>query len=168
MKLPVSLGYVVVVMLLAGAAAVLSYTMPHPAFNLSALLIGIYALHLVSLRVMVREYAGRARLIGKLGNDGPWENMDVRQIRDGLEKERRELDNRKAELERKIEAAEEQYNLLRQMIRDRVGNGPQAPATASAPAQVPVTAAVSDSRAPSAGGQRVTTTDFPPRIHGRW
>ncbi len=60
MKPPVSLEYVVVVALLASSTAVLSYTMPDPAFNLAALLLGIYALHLVSVRIVVRKYANAA------------------------------------------------------------------------------------------------------------
>ena len=40
MKSPVSLEYVIVVALLAVSAAVLSYVMVNPVFNLSALLLG--------------------------------------------------------------------------------------------------------------------------------
>jgi hypothetical protein len=163
MKSPVSLGYVVVVMLLALAAAALSYVMPHPAFNLSALLIGVYALHLVSLRVLMREYAGRARMLGKLGEGGvDGRRVNKRDIRDGLEKERRELERQQAELQKKIQAAEAQYDVLRHMIRDRVGNGSDTPGSVSvAPAMQEGTAA-----SPSTGRRNVTID--PPRIHGRW
>lgn len=156
MKPPASLDYVDVVALLAVAAAVLSYTMPHPAFSLAALLLGIYALHLVSLRIVVRQYAGAAP--GKKPGRARASMDDVKQVKSELELERRELENRKAELQERIVAAEQQWELLRQMIRDRVEEGaPLSDSVASGPQSAWTTTP-----------GRTDDSDESPRIHGRW
>lgn len=159
MKSPVSLEYVVTVALLAVTAAVLSYVMPHPALSLTALILGIYALHLVSVRIVVRQYAGvaPARRPKKAAETA----AEIRQMREELDLERRELDNRKAELQGRITAAEQQYEMLRQMIRERVEAGATAPAVTSTPQQA-WTEATPQVAVPGSG------SDGPQRVHGRW
>ena len=77
-----------------------------------------------------------------------------------MKTKRRELDNRKAELQQRIVAAEQQWELLRQMIRDRVEKGGTLPdSVVSNPENVL-------SSTSSAG--RTNGSDDPPRIHGRW
>ena len=158
MKAPVSLDYLVAVILLAVACAVVSFISPSPAFNLASLLLGVYALHLVSLRVVLRQWA----------KSGHWSKhlkghhlAEIRTLRDELESDRRELDNRKAELQQRIDAAEQQWELLRQMIRDRVEGGVELPDTVAIEQQTVWTATT----APSPGNG---SSDDPPRIHGRW
>lgn len=150
MRSPVSLGYVVSVALLAVSAAVLSYVTPHPALSLSALILGIYALHLVSVRIVLRQYAGVAPV--RRPKKESESAFEIRQMREELEADRRELENRKEELQARIAAADQQYEMLRQMIRERVEAGAAAPSVAPAP-QVTVAA---------------TGSDEPQRIHGRW
>ena len=163
MKSPVSLGYVIAVALLAVSAAVLSYVAPEPAFSLAALLLGIYALHLVSVRIVVRQYAGVGRATRSRRKAETESAYEARQIREELELERRELENRKAELQERIVAAEEQWELLRQMIRDRVEGGATLPDSVAAGQQGTL---VSTSMPPTPG--RSNGSDEPPRIHGRW
>ncbi len=158
MKPPVSLEYVVVVSLLASSAAVLSYTMPDPAFNLAALLIGIYALHLVSVRIVVRKYAGAAT--GKKARRSRESMDDDKQMKEELEIERRELENSKAELQQRIVAAEQQWQLLRNMIRERVEEGASVPDSAAAGTQ--------NALATSAVPGPTKGPDEPRSIHGRW
>lgn len=160
MKSPVSLEYVIAVALLAVSAAVLSYVTPQPVFSLAAILLGIYALHLVSLRIVVRQYAGVAPTRSSRRKRVAEVNQEVRQMREELDLERRELDNRKAELQQRIVAAEQQWELLRQMIRDRVEGGSSLPDSVVAGTQ----GALSSTSAPG----RTNGSDDPPRIHGRW
>jgi hypothetical protein len=162
MKSPVSLEYVIIVALLAVSAAALSYMTPQPVFNLAALLLGVYALHLVSVRVVVRQYAGvaprtRSRRSRQTGN-----SQEMRRMREELDLERRELDNRKAELQERIVAAEQQWELLRQMIRDRVEGGGRLPDSVAASPQM----GLSGSAASAPG--RGNGSDESTRIHGRW
>lgn len=163
MKSPVSLGYVIAVALLAVSAAVLSYMAPQPALNLASLLLGIYALHLVSLRIVLRQFAGvapvtRARRTRRSRTTEAQE--DIRRVKEELDLERRELDNRKAELQERIVAAEQQWELLRQMIRDRVEKGGTLPDSVVANPE----GALSSASSPG----RTNGSDDPPRIHGRW
>lgn len=160
MKPPVSLEYVVVVALLALSAAVLSYTMPDPAFSLAALLLGIYALHLVSVRIVVRQYAGAVPAKGKTARRARESMDEIRQIKEELELERRELENRKAELQQRIVAAEQQWQLLREMVRERVEKGASIPNSVAAGSQNTLTA--STVPGPTNG------SDEPRRVHGRW
>jgi hypothetical protein len=81
-------------------------------------------------------------------------------IREELDLERRELDNQKAELQQRIVAAEQQWELLRQMIRDRVEGGASLPDSVVAGSQ----SALTSSSSPG----RTNGSDDPPRIHGRW
>jgi len=160
MKSPVSLEYVIAVALLAVSAAVLSYVTPQATFSLAAILLGIYALHLVSLRIVVRQYAGVAPASRSRRARATAVDREIRQMRDELDLERRELDNRKAELQQRIVAAEQQWELLRQMIRDRVEKGGTLPdSVVSNPENV-----LSSTSAPG----RTNGSDDPPRIHGRW
>lgn len=161
MKTPVSLDYLVAMMVLAAASAVLSYLSPSPAFNLAALLLGVYALHLVSLRVVLREYA----------TGGHWSRHlrgkhleEIRAARQELEADQRELDNRKADLQQRIDAAEQQWELLRQMIRDRVEGGVELPDAVTIQQQN------AWSTEPAAPGTRKANgpADDGPRVHGRW
>ena len=164
MKPPVSLEYVIVVALVALSAAVLSYTTSHPAFSLAALLLGVYALHLVSLRIVVRQYAGVSPAIRSSLRTGRAAGSDdeIRRLREELDLERRELDNRKAELQQRIVAAEQQWELLRQMIRDRVeGSG-------GMPDSVIAGSAGTLASASTSVPGRSNGTDEEPRIHGRW
>jgi len=158
MKSPVSLEYTVVVALLAVSAAVLSYMTLNPVFNVAALLLGIYALHLVSVRVVVRQYAGVAPATRAKRATGI--DLEAMRIREELDLERRELDNQKAELQQRIVAAEQQWELLRQMIRDRVEGGGSLPDTVGADSQSVLTSASSPGR--------TNGSDDPPRMHGRW
>ena len=158
MKPPVSLEYVIVVALLALSSAVLSYTMPDPAFSLAALLLGISALHLVSVRIVVRKYAGAAT--GKRARRARESMDDVKQMKEELELERRELENRKAELQQRIVAAEQQWELLRQLIRERVEEGASGPNSVAAGSQRALTS--STVPGPTNG------SDEPRRVHGRW
>jgi hypothetical protein len=160
MKPPVSLEYVVVVALLALSAAVLSYTMPDPVFSLAALLLGIYALHLVSVRIVVRQYAGAVPAKGKMARRARESMDEIKQIKEELELERRELDNRKAELQQRIVAAEQQWELLRQLIRERVEEGASVPNSVAAGSQ----SALTTSTVPGP----TTGSDEPRRVHGRW
>jgi len=160
MKSPVSLEYVIVVALLAVSAAVLSYVMVNPVFNLSALLLGIYALHLVSVRVLVRQYAGVAPTRSSRRKRAAAVDHELREMREELDLERRELDNQKAELQQRIVAAEQQWELLRQMIRDRVEQGGSLPDSVVAASQSALTSTSSPGR--------TNGSDDPPRIHGRW
>ena len=154
MRSPVSLDYMIAVILLTVAAAGLSYMSPNPAFNLAALLLGVYALHLVSLRVVVRRWASSGASSNK--------NLaDMRDMRAELERERAELDNRKAELQQRIDAAEQQWALLRQMIRDRVEGGRDLPDSVA----IEQANSFTSSAASNPGNG---STDDPPRIHGRW
>jgi hypothetical protein len=160
MKPPVSLDYAIAVVLLAATAAVLSFVMPHPAFNLAALLLGIYALHLVSLRVVIRMYvAGGGR--PRRGKASAVDIAEIREMREQLEQDRREFENRKTELEQRIAAAEQQWELLRGMIRERVEGGTAAPNVAA----VEEAMAENDSwtSTPPPSGPKEPT-----RIHGRW
>lgn len=154
MKAPVSLGYVISVTLLALASGVLSYLTANPTFSVAALLIGIYALHLVSVRIVVSQYgvSGGSRQAARA-------RAELREEQEQLELDRRELENRKAELEEKILAAEKQWEMLRQMIRERVSEGAPVPSDAVTKEQW------------SGGGSptgRDSGSDQPPRIHGRW
>jgi len=164
MKSPVSLEYVIAVALLAVSAAVLSYVTPQAAFSLAAILLGIYALHLVSLRIVVRQYAGVAPTSRSRRRRAAAVDQQMREMREELDLERRELDNRKAELQQRIVAAEQQWELLRQMIRDRVEKG--GPLPDSVVANPPESALASASTASSPG--RTNGSDDPPRLHGRW
>lgn len=157
MKSPVSLDYVIVVTLLAAASAVLTYASPSPALNLATLLLGIYALHLVSLRIVVREYAGTAVGRSRRSRRQEAEPEDLRQMREELERERAELANRKTELQERIVAAEQQWELLRQMIREKVGPGEALPDSV-----------VAASGGTASGSGRSNGSDQLPRVHGRW
>ncbi len=161
MKSPVSLDYVIVVTLLAVSAAALSFVAPQPALNLAALLLGIYALHLVSLRVVVRQYAGVAPGRRTRGQRTAALDGEMKRMREELDLERRELEDRKAELEKRIVAAEQQWELLRQMIRDRVEGG------GSLPDSVGTGQGAFTSASGSKPG-RTSDVNEPPRIHGRW
>jgi len=160
MKPPVSLEYVVVVALIALSAAVLSYTMPDPAFSLTALLLGIYALHLVSVRIVVRQYAGAVPRKGKMARRARESMDEIKQMKEELELEGRELENRKAELQQRIVAAEQQWQLLRQLIRERVEEGASVPDSVAAGPQNALTA----STVPGP----TNDSDEPRRVHGRW
>jgi len=160
MKSPVSLEYTVVVALLAASAAVLSYMTLNPVFNVVALLLGIYALHLVSVRVVVRQYAGVAPATRTRAKRAAGIDLEAMRIREELDLERRELDNRKAELQQRIVAAEQQWELLRQMIRDRVEKGGPLPDS--------VVANPEDVLSSTSSPGRTNGSDDPPRIHGRW
>jgi len=162
MKSPVSLEYVITVALLAVSAAVLSYVAPHPALNLASLLLGIYALHLVSLRIVLRQFAGVAPAPRARRSRATEGQAEIRRIKEELDLERRELDNRKAELQERIVAAEQQWELLRQMIRERVEGGATLPETVAAG---PPEAWTSTSPLASGPGK---ASDETPRIHGRW
>ena len=159
MKAPVSLDYVVVVTLLAGASAVL-YTSPSPAFNLTALLLGVYALHLVSLRVSLRTFLSGAYATKHLKGK---HLAEIQDLREELENDRHELDNRKAELEQRINAAEQQWELLRQMIRDRVEGGQEVPSAVATEPQDAWASPPIPTPDKANGGTKDT-----PRIHGRW
>jgi len=162
MKSPISSEYVVVVTLLAVTAAALSYLTPHAAFSLCALLLGIYALHLVSLRIVVRQYEGVAPGFGSAKGSAAEAAAEVARVRDELDLERRELENRKAELQQRIMAAEQQWELLRQMIRDRVeGSGAEPDSVVAGAHGGPRPTSMS---APGRGNG----SDDSPRIHGRW
>ena len=157
MKAPVSLDYVIAVLLLAVGSAVLSYVSPNPIFNLSAILLGIYALHLVSLRIVLRSWA----------TSGHWQEhlkgkhaVEIRAMRDELERDRAELENRKAELQQRIDAAEQQWELLREMIRDRVESGQEVPEAVSSEGG----GTWRSDPLPRRGGSGPAD---PPRIHGR-
>jgi len=166
MKPPVSLDYLIVMVMLAGAAAALSFLAPHPAYNLTALMLGVYAMHLVSLRVVVRQYAGvtgsRGRARKKRGVEDEPDVYEIRELREQLESDRRELENRKVELQQRITAAEEQWELLRQMIRDRVGEGGGLPESVGAGTQ-----SAWKTQQPTQES-RGNGPDSQPRIHGRW
>jgi hypothetical protein len=163
MKAPVSLEYVIVVALVALSAAVLSYTMPHAAFSLSALLLGVYALHLVSLRIVVRQYAGVGPALRSRRSRTEAGQQEIQKLREELDLERRELENRKAELQQRIVAAEQQWELLRQMIRDRVEGGSALPDSVIAGSAGGGAASTSTSAPGRSNG-----SDEVPRIHGRW
>ena len=94
MKSPVSLEYVITVALLAVSAAVLSYVTPQPVFNLAAILLGIYALHLVSVRIVVRQYAGAAPARSSRRARATAVDREIQEMREELDLERRELDLR--------------------------------------------------------------------------
>lgn len=160
MKSPVSLEYVIAVALLAVSAAVLSYVTPQAAFSLAAILLGIYALHLVSLRIVVRQYAGVAPTSRSRRKRAAAVDQQMREMREELDLERRELDNRKADLQQRIVAAEQQWELLRQMIRDRVEGGSALPDS--------VVANPEDVLSSTSSPGRTNGSDDPPRIHGRW
>jgi len=160
MKPPVSLEYVIAVTLLAVSAAVLSYVAPQPAFSFAALLLGIYAMHLVSVRILVRQYAGIGPGRRSRKSEETESAYEARQIREELELERSELENQKAELQERIVAAEQQWELLRQMIRDRAEGGAALPD--------PVTASPQSSLAKASTPGRSNGSDEPARIHGRW
>lgn len=160
MKSPVSLEYVIAVALLAVSAAVLSYVTPQAAFSLAAILLGIYALHLVSVRIVVRQYAGVAPTSRSRRKRAAAVDRELQEMREELDLERRELDNRKAELQQRIVAAEQQWELLRQMIRDRVEKGGTLPDSVVANPE----GALSSASSPG----RTNGSDDPPRIHGRW
>jgi hypothetical protein len=163
MKSPVSLAYVIAVALLAVSAAVLSYVAPNPALNLTALLLGIYALHLVSLRIVVRQHAGVApRATRSRRSRTAAGQEDIKRIREELDLERRELENRKAELKERIVAAEQQWELLRQMIRERVEGGGKLPEAVAAGSQEASATTPPPTLVPGNG------SDETPRIHGRW
>jgi len=162
MKSPVSLEYVIAVALLAVSAAVLSYMAPQPALNLASLLLGIYALHLVSLRIVLRQFAGVAPVTRVRRSRVTAGKEDIRRMKEELDLERRELDNRKAELQERIAAAEQQWELLRQMIRERVEGGASLPETVAAG---PPDAWTSTPPPASGPGRASNET---PRIHGRW
>ena len=127
---------------------------------LSALLLGIYALHLVSVRVLVRQYAGVAPTHSSRRKRAAAVDHELREMREELDLERRELDNQKAELQQRIVAAEQQWELLRQMIRDRVEQGGSLPDSVVAASQSALTSTSSPGR--------TNGSDDPPRIHGRW
>jgi hypothetical protein len=159
MKSPVSLEYVIAVSVLALAAAAASYWTANPVFSLAAILLGLYALHLVSVRIVVRQYASVKP--GRRGRRAGAEAADLQRMREELDLERRELENRKAELQQRIVAAEQQWELLRQMIRDRVESGSAMPASVNLDSD-PLSAAATSAPGRSNGSEEG------PRIHGRW
>ena len=129
------------------------------AIVLAAVLLGLYALHLVSVRIVVRQYAGVRP--GRTTKRAAAQASELQQLREELDLERRELENQKAELRQRIVAAEQQWELLRQMIRDRVEGG------ASLPESMNVGTDALASATTSAAG-RSNGSDEGPRIHGRW
>jgi len=159
MRSPISLAYVVIVTLLAVATAALAYAMPQPALNLATLLLGIYALHLVSVRIVVRQYAGQTPA-GRSRKQVAADAEEIRRMREELDLERTELDNRKKDLQERIVAAEQQWELLRQMIREKVEGGATLPES--------VVSSSSGGTAGSSNPGRGNGSDQPPRIHGRW
>ena len=159
MKSPVSLEYVITVSLLALAAGALSYLTSNPVYSLAAVLLGLYALHLVSVRIVVRQYAGVGPV--RKTKRANAQAAELQQMREELDLERRELENRKAELQQRIVAAEQQWELLRQMIRDRVEGGATLPGSMNV-AGDPLASASTSTPGRSNG------SDEGPRIHGRW
>ena len=160
MKSPVSLEYVVVITLLAIASAVLAYVTPQPVLNFATLLLGIYALHLVSVRIVVRQYAGVAPRRKSRSKGAAETAEELRHMREELDLERAELNNRKKELQERITAAEQQWELLRQMIREKVEGGADLPES--------VVAASAGGTVGNSNAGRGNGSDKLPRIHGRW
>jgi hypothetical protein len=158
MKSPVSLEYVIAVSVLALVAAAASYWTANPVFSLAAILLGLYALHLVSVRIVVRQYASVKP--ARRGRRAGAQAADLQRMREELDLERRELENRKTELQQRIVAAEQQWELLRQMIRDRVEGGSAMPASMNLESDSLASASTST---PGSNG-----SEEGPRIHGRW
>jgi hypothetical protein len=89
-------------------------------------------------------------------------DAEMKQMREELDRERRDLDNRKAELQERIVAAEQQWELLRKMIRDRVEGGGSLPDSVVASSQAGLSVTSSTAPGKSNGSDEST------RIHGRW
>lgn len=121
MRAPFSLWYLFAIVLLALTAAVLSYLSPSRTTNTATLLLGVYALHLIGLRVQLRRYVSGE----SLAKQAKAEQMaEIASEREQLEIDRRELEDRALELRQRIGAAEQQWELLRSMIRHRVEGSP--------------------------------------------
>jgi ABC-type multidrug transport system fused ATPase/permease subunit len=112
-----SLPYLFAMVLLALTAAVLSYLSPSRTMNTATLLLSVYALHLIGLRVQLRRHVSGEFLAKQAKAE---QMAEIASEREQLEIDRRELDDRALELRQKIEAAEQQWELLRSMIRHRV------------------------------------------------
>jgi hypothetical protein len=100
--------YIVLLVLVALCAAAGGVVLDSRPLLWSAIVIGAYALHLVS----VHEAATTAE------NTSPREAE--RGERSGLDKEREDIERLRSELELKLAGAEEQWTLLRSMVQERV------------------------------------------------
>jgi hypothetical protein len=149
---PVSLSFIVAITLLAVASAAFAFVVPNPAFNLAAILLGFYALHAIALRMVVV----------KTGKPAPVD-LQLRALREDLEHEKAGLEMQRAELARKQEAAEQQWQLLREMVQQRVQGGQveavvsEATPTRSAPIKGPLNTENVPANAEASG-----------RVSGRW
>lgn len=117
MKAPFSLSYLFAIVLLALAAAVLSYLFPSDAANLTALLLGVYALHLVGLRMQMRRFFSGGFMVERAKAE---QLAEIESQREQLQVERQVIEERERVLHEKIAAAEEQWTLFRRMVRERV------------------------------------------------
>ncbi len=144
------------------AAAVLSFVAPNPAYNLTALLLGIYVLHLVGLRLVLR------RAPRKIPRDA---REELRRMREQLDREKGELDSMRRELERQREAAEQQWGLLRNMVQERMekakgGAMPAGPGSTGGNPSSPIT---NEAKPAAVSGKSGGQNDRDPlRIHSRW
>lgn len=145
----VSLSFVITIAVLGVAAVTLSYLAPSPLYTLMALALAFYGLHLVALRTVLRW-----KLV-------PAEHSDIVALRAELEQQRTELSAERADLHRQKEAAEQQWLLLRDMVRERVEKSQlQAPAE-SRTAATPIRG---EARRESSSGR----ADAQSRTSGRW
>ena len=123
MRPPFSIGYVVIISALAVVAAVLGFALPGAGLDAAALLLGVYAVHLIALRIEARHHL-TGRFVIRHAKAACLAEIEAG--REQLEAERVALQRRETELSEKIAAAEEQWQLLRGMIRDRVEQGDRA------------------------------------------
>lgn len=128
MRVPFTAQYLVTVSLLAVATGVLSYVYASGALNVAALVLGVYALHLIALRVRLREFVSGKFMMKHLKAQ---HLAEIESMREKLELDRREIDNRATELKKRVAAAEEQWGTLRQMIRGQVGGEANVPGAAN-------------------------------------
>lgn len=146
----VSLSFVLAITVLGVAAVTLSYLAPSPLFQVMALALAFYGLHLIALRTVIR------------GRPVPAGGAEIASLRAELEEERAKLSAERAELQSQKEAAEQQWKLLREMVRERVEKSHlQAPAEARATSD-PIRGSSSDGMA--SGRADVTNQS----TFGRW
>ena len=117
MKTPFTVEYILAIVLLTMTSAVLSLLRPGAGLDVAAVVLGVYAVHLIGLNVELK-----ARISGKeLARQAKAQHLALIDSRRAeLDHERRDLEARSVELRQKVEAAEREWQQLRHLIRDRV------------------------------------------------
>jgi hypothetical protein len=145
----VSFSFVLIISAIAGATGVLVFVAPNPAYNLATLLLGLYAVHLIAIRLVQRNRA-----------DPREAKRELAHLRAELEQERAKLQAERAELEKQRAAAEQQWHLLRDMVQERVQDARQHQPVQDAHERSPAGTGAGHGRAeapPGSGGPDLRT-----------